>query len=171
MRLRIAIATLLLVSAAAHVSARPAARPAVSPRTACDLLTKSEVAAVQGEAYAKTSLTNTGAKSQCFYELPSFVNSVSLDILRDDAATYWRRNFGEEREENEEAEREGKGKEAGPKVIRGIGREAFWTGNRTGSLYVFNGRAVLRISVGGPGTEAEKIARSKKLAANALRRM
>lgn len=167
MRTRNIFLTLALVAASAHASARTAAEP----RSACDLLTKKEVAAVQGEAYAKTTLTGAVAKSQCFYELPSFVSSISVDLLREDAAGYWRQNFSKEAQAKRDAAREGKRKKDGPKRVTGVGREAYWTGNRTGSLYVFDGDAVLRISVGGPGTESEKIARSKKLAAKALRRM
>jgi len=40
-----------------------------------------------------------------------------------------------------------------------------------GSLYVREGDALLRISVGGPGDVKEKIARSKQLARKALNRL
>lgn len=155
---------LFLFALAAHVDARPA-------RNACQLLTKEEVAAVQGEPYSGATLSNIGPTSQCFYELPLFVNSVSVDVLREDAAGYWRQNFSREAQARRDAARAGKRKKDGPKPVPGIGREAYWTGNRTGSLYVFKGNAVLRISVGGPGTEEEKIARARKLASKALRRL
>ncbi|HET7710461.1 MAG TPA: hypothetical protein VFL80_00885, partial [Thermoanaerobaculia bacterium] len=118
-------------------------------------------------------LSSVGAKSQCFYELPSFVKSVSVDVLREGAASYWQENFSRDAQAKRDAARaeKKKRKKDGPKAIKGVGKEAFWTGNRTGSLYVFNGRAVLRVSVGGPGTEEQKIARSKKLALKALRRL
>jgi hypothetical protein len=163
------IGGVVLLAAALHVSAGPA----VEPRTACELLTKKEVAAVQGEPFSAAKLTANGAKSQCFYELPSFVKSVSVDVLRDGAARYWEENFSEEAQErrDEEREEEGEKKKDGPRFVKGIGREAYWTGNSTGSLYVFAGDTVLRVSVGGAGTTAEKIERTRKLAAKALKRL
>jgi hypothetical protein len=165
-RVRVSILTFAF-AAAVHISARPAD----GPPSACDLLSKKEVAAVQGEPFSDTKLTSVGGKSQCFYELPSFVKSVSVDVLRDGAGEYWREHFSKEAQAKRDKKREGKRRKDGPKFVSGVGQEAFWTGNRTGSLYVFRGDAVLRISVGGGGTEAEKIARTKKLAAKALRRL
>ncbi len=129
----------------------------------CDLLSKQEVAAVQGERYAETKLTSNESMSQCFYRLPTFTRSVSVGIIGGDARDFWRKHFqGEERGE----------KSAPPRRIGGVGEEAYWTGNRTtGALYVLHGDRILRISVGGPGTEEQKIARSKWLAKRALRRM
>jgi hypothetical protein len=161
------VGSFLLLAAALHASAGPA----VEPRTACELLTKKEVAVVQGEPFAAARLTAVGAKSQCFYELPSFVKSVSVDVLRDDAQGYWQEHFSKEAQARRDKKREGKRRKDGPRFITGIGREAYWTGNRTGSLYVFDGDSVLRVSVGGAGTEAEKIERTRKLAAKALKRL
>jgi len=45
---------------------------------ACKVLTKVEVAAVQGEAYTQTKLTTHGARTQCFYQLPTFTKSDSM---------------------------------------------------------------------------------------------
>ena len=81
----------------------------------------------------------------------------------------------EEREESGEREPEhGEAEEPKrpPKRVRGVGDEAFWVGNRlAGSLYVRKGSAVLRVSVGGAGTEEEKIEKSKALAKRALKRL
>jgi hypothetical protein len=118
---------------------------------ACQILTKKEITAVQGEPYSDTKLTAREGGSQCFYQLPTFTKSVSVDVIR--GKEFWTRP--------EEGVR-----------VRGIGDEAFWAGNKVaGSLYVRKGDAVLRVSVGGPGTESEKIAKSKRLALKALRRL
>lgn len=54
----------------------------------------------------------------------------------------------------------------------GLGDAAVWSGDAAaGALYVLRGDTVLRVSVGGAGTADEKIARSKKLAARALKRL
>jgi hypothetical protein len=131
----------LLLATAAHIGARP---------DACQVLTKKEISAVQGEAYSEVKLTPRDGGSQCFYQLPTFTKSVSVDVIR--GGTF---------ERPEDAVR-----------VRGVGDEAFWEGNKVaGSLYVRKGDAVLRVSVGGPGTEAEKLAKSKRLALKALRRL
>jgi hypothetical protein len=56
--------------------------------------------------------------------------------------------------------------------VSGVGDTAVWSGNRmSGALYVLKGNAIVRISVGGKGSEDEKIERSRKLAAIALRKL
>jgi hypothetical protein len=166
MKQRLIVITSVFLVAAACASARPAA-------DACKLLSKRDVARVQGEAFANTSLTTRGATSQCFYQLPTFINSISVDVIRD-GRTFWKENFEKERPAprvNEEGVEIGK-KKIPPMSIAGIGEKAFWAGSsRTGSLYVLYRDAVLRISVGGKGTEEEKIARSKQLAMRALKRL
>ena len=146
----------ILLATAAHTVARPSA-------DACSLLTKNDIAAVQGEAFTATKLTTHDDVSQCFYQLPTFTKSVSVDVIRD--KSFWTEHFDHaEEHEKEEAHP--------PREIHGLGDDALWIGGRmAGSLYVRKGNAVLRVSVGGPGSEAEKIARSKTLAARALRRM
>ena len=162
MRLRI---LLLILATAACASARPSARP----KSACDVLTRSDLAAVQGQEYAEVKLSDRGETSTCFYQLPSFVNSVSLDLTRGGGRDFWREHFLER--EEEEAEEEGEEKRP-PKEVEGIGDAAFWAGSRmAGSLYVLKGDNVLRVSVGGAGTEEEKIAKSKNLAKRALKRL
>jgi hypothetical protein len=70
--------------------------------------------------------------------------------------------------EREEEEEEG----APPKKITGVGEEAYWTGSRVGgALYVLQKNSFLRISVGGPGNEEDKINKSKALAQKALQRL
>jgi hypothetical protein len=163
-----------------------------SPRNACQLLTPREVARVQGEAFQSTKLTESSERglsiSQCFYTLPSYAKSVSVDIMRGKAVDFWKQHFAEIRQERDD-ERESEAKkesehaaklerdaksepESEARPVRGVGDAAVWSGNRmAGALYVLRGDTVLRVSVGGPGTADEKIERSKKLAAKALRRL
>jgi len=129
---------------------------------ACHVLTKREVAAVQGESFTAAKLTTRDEITQCFYQLPTFSKSISVDVIRD--KEFWEEHF-EEAEEHEEEARP-------PREIKGLGDDALWVGGRAaGSLYVRKGDAVLRVSVGGPGSEDEKLAKSKTLAERALKRM
>ena len=173
---------LFLMVTAAHAGARPSA---VRP-DACGMLTRSDVSAVQGEAWSDAKLTTRGETSQCFYQLPTFVKSISLDVTRGGGKAFWREHF-QERDEDEGIERREKESAATspekpgaeqneearpPQRIRGVGDSAFWAGSRiTGSLYVLKGDSILRVSIGGPGSEAQKIARSRSLARKALRRL
>jgi len=78
-----------------------------------------------------------------------------------------------EKESEEKSEKHGEEEEAPPpKKIDGVGDEAFWTGNRFGgALYVLKNDSFIRVSVGGPGDEASKIDKSKKLAQMVLKRL
>ena len=163
------IGLMMLVVAAAHADARPA----TTPRDACDLLTKREVAAVQGQPFSTARPTNRGTRSQCFFELPAFMDSVSLDVIRDGGAL-WKEYFTLDAQDQRERSRaeQGKKKKSRPQPVRGVGQEAYWVGgNSTGSLYVLKNGVVLRVSVGGGATEAEKLKRSKALATRALARL
>jgi hypothetical protein len=131
---------------------------------ACHVLTKGEVAAVQGESFTAAKLTTRNELTQCFYQLPTFSKSISVDVIRE--RKFWEEHF--DREEEHEREEEAHP----PKEIKGLGDDALWIGGRAGgSLYVRKGNAVLRVSVGGPGSQDEKIAKSKRLAVSALKRM
>lgn len=153
------ISAIMMFAAAAHGSARPL--------DACHVLTKAEIARVQGAAYTDTTLTTHENTTTCFYQLPLFTNSVSLDVTRTGAREFWEQHFehqspGEEQEEQSSP----------PLKVTGVGDEAFWIGGRAaGSLYVRKGDSMLRVSVGGKGKDKEKIARSKRLAIKALRRI
>jgi len=127
---------------------------------ACHVLTKREVAAVQGETWTAAKLTTHDDVSQCFYQLPTFTKSVSVDVIRNG------REFWKEHVEEHEAEGHP------PREIKGLGDEAIWAGGKvSGSLYVRKRDVVLRVSVGGPFDEKQKLERAKKLAAKALKRM
>jgi hypothetical protein len=166
---------------------------ASSPRfpNACQLLTPRDIARVQGEELKSVKLTESNENglrvSQCFYALPSFTNSISLDVLRGKTTAFWRGHFANAREEKDddrdrdrsealktpspprEAEDE---HESSALKVRGIGDAAVWSGNRiAGALYVLKGETIVRISVGGGGSQEQKIERSKKLAERALRNL
>lgn len=153
---------------------------------ACGLLTKEETQAVQGEPFKSTKASQgpgPGLKvSQCYFELPTPVNSIVLTVTRKaDGATArdpresWHELFyGEhprERESEREKEKEERG-EKGPQKVEGTGDEAFWSGSRVGgALYVLKGESYIRISVGGAGDQAQKLEKSKTLAAFVLKRL
>jgi hypothetical protein len=163
---------------------------AAAPRfpNACQLLTERDIARVQGETLKSVKLTESNESglrvSQCFYVLPSFTNSISVDVMRGKTATFWRNHFANARDDDNDRDRTAAIKTAPPsreaeeerensaRKVRGIGDAAVWSGNRAaGALYVLKGDTILRISVGGGGSQEQKIERSKKLAARALRRV
>lgn len=153
---------LLVALACSRGEKKAAANPAGSG--ACALLSASDIQVVQGEAVADTQGSERSndefVMSQCFYRLPTFSKSVSLEVMRPAGAgesarvaeEFWERRFGKGREEEDrerEAEREsekkregeGKGerkeegereqeKGVGPQPVAGLGSEAFWTGNQ-----------------------------------------
>lgn len=155
------LSAIMMFAAAAHGSARPL--------DACHVLTKGEIASVQGAAYTETKLTTHENTTTCFYQLPLFTDSVSLDVTPTGAREFWEQHFEQERESTREEEEEHR---SPPLKVVGVGDEALWIGGRaSGSLYVRKGDAMLRVSVGGKGKDKEKIVRSKRLAIKALRRI
>ena len=171
------------------VSASPAAaslspvaqEPTGDGSFACTLLTKEEIQAVQGEPFkdAKASLKNSAGLnfSQCYFELPTTVNSIVLTVAQKaegadarDPRQNWQEIFHRDKSaaRNEEKEKEG----GEPEKIEGLGDEAFWTGTRIGgALYVLKGSSFIRISVGGGGSREEKVEKSKTLAQSILKRL
>jgi hypothetical protein len=134
---------------------------------ACHVLSQKDVAAVQGETFTDAKLTKRAESTTCFYQLPTFTNSISVDLMRSGARRFWEKTFEKAREHDEPEE-----KASEPTKVRGVGSEAFWVGGRgTGSLYVRKGDAMVRVSVGGAGTDKQKIEKSKKLAAKALKKL
>jgi hypothetical protein len=175
-------ALLFLVATAATPSRLP---------NACQLLSAREIAHVQGEAFRSAKLTESEADglrvSQCFYALPSFTNSVSVDLMHGKTNAFWKAHFSNahaERDADDDHDRDAAMKTAPPtreaedehqsavRKVAGVGDTAVWSGNRmSGALYVLKGDSIVRISVGGKGSEDEKIERSRKLAAIALRKL
>lgn len=155
-----------------------AATTAAADNYACTLLTKEETQAVQGEPFKNTKPTQHSSGglnvSQCYFELPTPVNSIVLSVTRKaaggtDPSQSWREIFHREESARKKDEKEG---EKEPLKVEGVGDEAFWTGNRVGgALYVLKGNCYIRISVGGAGDQALKIENSKKLALAVLKRL
>ena len=164
---------------------------------ACNLITTGEVAAIQGATItdAKSSAGVSGGMlmSQCYYNAREPNMSVSLAVIENnpqdasapDAKSYWTESFrgltgdesheekpGEKKEKRDGVEGEEKEKRVPPKRLDGIGKEAYWSGNRFGgALYVLAKDAIVRISFGGPGSADDKLAKSKALAQNAMSRL
>lgn len=145
----------------------------------CSLLTKDEIHAVQGHAPAQKFSSEQPAGSfrftQCFYRTPELTSSVSLavglplatDSKRSGPLQYWQQQF-----HGKVSAAPGRKKKEPPKPIAGLGDEAFWVGDpMSGALYVLKGEVFLRLSVGGPPDETQKIKRAKVLASRALRRL
>src|SRR5207244_12169064 len=102
---------------------------------ACALLTFAEIRKVQGEAPVQAKASESGSSQRCFFELPTFTRSISLDVTRGkEVREVWKKSLHGE-EEN-----------ARPERVRGIGDDAFWFGDpRLGGLYVLRNDAMLRI--------------------------
>ena len=145
----------------------------------CSLLTDSEIQAVQGHAPVQKIASEQPSGSfrftQCFYRTPEYTNSVSVavglplptDGKRSGPRDYWRQQF-----HPQVKAAPGRKKKPPPKPITGLGDEAFWVGDPlSGALYVLKGDVFLRVSVGGPTDEAQKIKRAKALASRALKRL
>ena len=143
-------------------------------RDACRLLTDAEVRAVQGHAPAQKIPSEQPAGSfrftQCFYRTQEVSSSVSValgvplnDGKRSGPRDYWQTQF--KREESE-------AKKDGPRRVAGLGDEAYWVGDpMAGALYVLRGEVFLRVSVGGPRNQLQKIKRARTLAIYALKRL
>lgn len=169
--------------AAASQSAPPAASKSSDP---CALLTSDDIKSVQGESAAQIKPgRQEGAEfsvSQCFYQTPTFTKSVSLELTergasRKSVREFWRERVAtyEERRGAKNERREKSGKPlAGPAAtpVRGVGDEAYWVGtSANGTLYAFKKDALLRVSIGGPDKDAERLRKVKTLAQKALARL
>jgi hypothetical protein len=190
-------------TAQANVST-PVTAPAKGVIDGCALLTADELKAVQGEAPKETKSStrpnSAFAISQCFYTMPTFNKSVSLEVTRNSpdnpAASvrqFWKERFQEAAEKSAESERErekergkaeaGKREERGEREeeeegeakltrVAGVGDEAFWAGDsRAGVLYVIKNDSILRLSIGGTDSVNIKIQKLKTLAKKALKRL
>jgi hypothetical protein len=145
--------------------------PCAAATDPCTLLTKAEVLAVQGEAFTDASKNVHTAGdvtvAQCFYGLSDASRSSSV-VLELTTAPHLREMW-EKQFEPGEAEAEG---ERHAIEVKGLGRNAFWGGNRvSGALYVLAPHAILRVSIGGRGDPASKLERAKKLAKMAMAKM
>ena len=158
----------------------PTAVPGPDP---CALLRPAEIEAVQGERAVETKSSRPErslfAVEQCFFRLPTYSRSISLEVVRRDPSRdgarspreHWRELFHEGAEGPGEREEEGE-EMSGPIPVPGVGDEAFWTGDGLiGALYVLKGDVYVRLSLGGPQDARARIEKSKTLAAKALRRL
>jgi hypothetical protein len=161
---------------------------------ACDLVTKDEVAAIQGTTIsgANESEGAIGAllATQCYYSSIEPNKSVTVGAIQPrpgqtgDPIAFWRNTFdksGEEKDRPKDKDKDKDGdrdeedeKRGPPTKITGIGDEAFWDASAIGgTFYVLkkDKHVFLRISVGGPDTTETKLEKSKKIAEDALRRL
>ena len=165
----------------------------------CALLTSDELKSVQNESFANAMRSDRAdgdfIVAQCYYAMPTAVNSVVLNVTTAKEASgapnprdFWERTFGKEagggeKEREKEKEKpakverergeEGEGEAAAkPDKVAGLGDEAFWIGSRVGgALYVLKTDLFFRISVGGAGDNTTKLNKSKKLAQDVLKRL
>lgn len=167
-------------------TAKSVTSPASIPATntlgvdACLLIQKSEIAAVQG-AQVQSTVPNAERNgdlvvSQCYFMVASADGSknlsVHLQVTQADpkgsnpkaAKDHWERSF-------RKSEGAGNKKKTDREPIAGIGEEAFWVGdNKMGVLYVLKKDKLIRVSIGGPGSE-NRLEKSKTLMAKALGRL
>lgn len=141
----------------------------------CTLLSISDVEQAQGNVYldaTKSVKTSGGVTvSQCYFRLPEASRSVTLELTRAGSAhathELWEKQFEakeKEKDKHEEGENETHGIE-----VKDLGEDAIWTGNRvSGALYVLTNDTILRISLGGIGTQELKVERAKMLARRVL---
>jgi len=168
----VVVGMLLLLAFAEHAGAQ-------RHRDPCRLLSDAEIRAVQGHApiqkIPNEQPTGSFRFTQCLYRTPEFASSVSValglplatDSKRSGPRRYWQTQF-----KREVSAAPGRKEEEPPKPMAGLGDEAFWVGDPvTGALYVLKGEVFLRLSVGGPPDQAEKIKRAKALALYALKRL
>lgn len=148
-------------------------------RDPCRLLEDADVLAVQGHAPAQKVQSEQPAGSflfvQCFYRTPEFTNSVSVAVglpLADDSKRSGPRQYWQAQFHKKTSSTPSRKKKEPPQPVAGLGDEAFWVGDpMTGALYVLKGEVFLRVSVGGPPDQAQKIKRSRALASHALNRL
>ena len=164
----------------------PSSSPSPKPSDPCALLTADDIKSVQGEAATQIKPSRQPgtefAVSQCFYQTPTFTKSVSLELTERGAGgksvrEFWQEGVAryEERREAKNVRREKSGKPlAGPAAtpVKGVGEEAYWVGtNANGTLYAFKKDRLVRISIGGPDKEADRLRKVKTLAQKALARL
>jgi hypothetical protein len=151
---------------------------------ACGLLRSSDFQRVQGEQLKDVKPTDrveNGLRvAQCFYGLATASKSVALTLMmRDggpngrDPREFWNETFHREKARGAEKESDSeKEREADVEAIRGVGDEAFWSGNRFGgALYILKGNTLVRLSIGGADNQETRIRKSKALAQTVLRHL
>lgn len=148
---------------------------------ACDLIDKSEIAAVQGAQVQSTTpnsqTTGDIVTSQCYYTAISTEGSknlsVHLQVMKADPKNpkavneYWEKAFREKGKKGESKKKEGP-----PLAVAGVGEDAFWIDSgKTGVLYALKKNRLVRLSVGGVADPKMRLEKSKTLMAKALERV
>jgi len=160
------------------VAPSPTAVTQTTAIDACALLSKEEIASVQGDAPAQTQLVGQSegglAVSQCNFLLPVGTNSISLQVVQRaegpnarDPKQVWQETF------HQSPPDAAKSKRARPlQRVDGVGEEAFWVGDlKTGAFYVLKGNSYIRITVGGEEDMEAKLKKSSALAQMILPRL
>lgn len=149
----------------------------------CTLFTAEEIQATQRAALqeAKASYRDMGGMrySQCYITLPTLPDSIVLVVMQRgsgegarDPRQVWQETFHGERQRETEREREEGEPERLPEKLDGLGDEAYWSWQgRGGTLHVLKGGSMVRISIGGPGDEADKRQKLRALAEKILARL
>ena len=148
---------------------------AKSPTGACSLIPSATILQLFGETVsnAKPVPQTSGnlIHSQCFYSLPTFINSISLSVTApknhgDAARELWEHLFHGEGGDNDHDADKSEEREEGAKAVPvpRLGDEAYWVHSFVGNLYVLKGDVFLRISIGGKLTDEERQKRAKALA-------
>lgn len=159
-------------------SATPSPPAAAAAIDACALLTSEEIQSIQGEPIkeAKSTTQSTGGLvvSQCYFALPTMVNSISLQVTQGGVgpgarkvSEIWNEYFGKEAPLMQESNKAGV-----PRRIEGLGEKAYWVGNdKIGVLSVLFKNSYLTLSIGGAGDQQVKIERCTELARKILARL
>jgi hypothetical protein len=147
---------------------------------------------VQGEAFSEAQRSDSRngdfIVAQCYYALPTTLNSVVLNVTTasegqgahgpkafSEDTFGWEEKGGRDKEkERDRASRdkpkggEEEQEDAPPEKVNGLGDEAFWIASRVwGALYVLKKDQFFRIS----GDEKTKLKKSKTLAQQVLKRI
>jgi len=172
--------------AAATPSSAAADGAGAKPQGACALLTSDEIKAVQGEAVREMKPSERPDPqfnvALCFYQMPTFNKSVSLEVTRKGAGPrsvreVWKEQFaraeGARQAKSERRKQAGKPEGSAPaRRVEGVGDEAYWVGTSfNGTIYAFKKDALVRISIGGPDKEEDRLRKLTALAQKALARL
>ena len=155
----------LLLLLAAFASACATAPKQVDP---CALVTPDEVQSIEGETTRETTRSRAEAGAltgeQCFYALPTFAKSFTVTVMSGgNIEQEWEKLF----EEREEREKEGEEEEESAAVehIGGLGQDARWSVGRYGGvLHVRTRGAIVRVTTGSTGDEADRLRRARAVA-------
>ena len=150
--------------------------PSRTELDACAIVTSDEIAEITGERPTETKKAHTEEQgltvTQCFYQLPTYVNSIELRIVQK-SADPGSRNPRQVWKETFAADKLHEAGRRAPAPIENVGEEAFWrTQKKSGALYVLKGDTYVRVSVAGGEDDSEtKIRKCSDVALKALSRL